>query len=38
MKNRMKNRLIACALLLAVPALAAERPEVTALNQRLVAL
>ena len=35
----MKNRLIACALLLAaLPALAAERPEVTALNQRLVAL
>jgi outer membrane protein OmpA-like peptidoglycan-associated protein len=35
----MKNRLIACALLLvAVPALGAERLEVTALNQRLVAL
>ncbi|MEO6104782.1 MAG: OmpA family protein [Pseudoxanthomonas sp.] len=35
----MKSRLILCAVLLvAVPALAAERPEVAALNQRLAAL
>lgn len=35
----MKWKLMACVLLLAaLPALAAERPEVTALNQRLVAL
>ncbi|MGH8061014.1 MAG: OmpA family protein [Pseudoxanthomonas sp.] len=35
----MKNKLMACVLLLAaLPALAAERPEVTALNQRLATL
>ncbi|MET0718192.1 MAG: hypothetical protein ABWY34_07300, partial [Pseudoxanthomonas sp.] len=35
----MKNRIVACALLLAsMPALAADRPEVVALNQRLATL
>ncbi|HEX7802122.1 MAG TPA: OmpA family protein [Pseudoxanthomonas sp.] len=37
--NAMSAKTLACALLLAsLPALAAERPEVIALNQRLVAL
>lgn len=37
--NAMSTKMLACALLLAsLPALAAERPEVIALNQRLVAL
>ena len=37
--NAMSAKMLACALLLAsLPALAAERPEVIALNQRLVAL
>ena len=37
--NAMGTKMLTCALLLAsLPALAAERPEVTALNQRLAAL